>query len=167
MNFFPTREAIGQGAIVNQPGWEQLLENNKQVFTADFAQRTRFTDAFPMLMSTADFVDKLNAQHRSSPLSQSERDELVNSGMATSAQILRAMAERSGLKKAEFDRAFRLDAVLWLSAAEPTDAPEPTRDFQGYSFWLSKLDQFNGDFANADMVKAFIVSGEYRQRFTQ
>jgi len=27
------------------------------------------------------------------------------------------------------------------------------------------LNQFNGNFVNAEMVKAFITSGEYRQRF--
>jgi hypothetical protein len=30
---------------------------------------------------------------------------------------------------------------------------------------LAKLDEFNGNFVNADMVKAFIISSEYRQRF--
>jgi hypothetical protein len=34
-----------------------------------------------------------------------------------------------------------------------------------YHFWLGKLNQFNGNFVNAEMVKAFIASGEYRQRF--
>jgi hypothetical protein len=47
----------------------------------------------------------------------------------------------------------------------PNDAPELTLDFQGYNFWLSKLDQFTGDYIGAEMVKAFITSGEYRQRF--
>jgi hypothetical protein len=32
---------------------------------------------------------------------------------------------------------------------------------------LDKLNQFNGNFEQADMVKAFIVSGEYRNRFPQ
>jgi len=35
----------------------------------------------------------------------------------------------------------------------------------GYNFWLSKLDSFGGDFANAEMVKAFLSSVEYRTRF--
>jgi hypothetical protein len=35
----------------------------------------------------------------------------------------------------------------------------------GYDFWLGKSNQFNGNFANAEMVKAFIVSGEYQHRF--
>jgi hypothetical protein len=37
-------------------------------------------------------------------------------------------------------------------------------DHTGYDFWLSK-NQFNGNFINAEMVKAFILSGEYKQRF--
>jgi hypothetical protein len=36
-----------------------------------------------------------------------------------------------------------------------------TRDFSGYSFWLDKLNSFNGNFENAEMVKAFLASTEY------
>ena len=38
-------------------------------------------------------------------------------------------------------------------------------DYTGYEFWLNKLNQFNGNFVAAEMVKAFITSTEYRQRF--
>lgn len=38
-------------------------------------------------------------------------------------------------------------------------------DYSGYDFWLTKLNQFGGNFVNAEMVKAFIVSGEDRGRF--
>ena len=38
-------------------------------------------------------------------------------------------------------------------------------DASGYQFWLNKLNQFGGNFEQAEMVKAFIVSGEYRNRF--
>ena len=41
----------------------------------------------------------------------------------------------------------------------------PDSDYTGFEFWLNKLNQFNGNFVNAEMVKAFILSGEYRQRF--
>jgi hypothetical protein len=47
-----------------------------------------------------------------------------------------------------------------------TRAP-PDADFTGYNFWLAKLNEFNGNFINAEMVKAFIASAEYRQRFGQ
>jgi hypothetical protein len=38
-------------------------------------------------------------------------------------------------------------------------------DATGYQFWLNKLNQFGGNYQQAEMVKAFIVSGEYRRRF--
>ena len=45
----------------------------------------------------------------------------------------------------------------------PND-PQDT-DHTGYDFWLHKLDQFNGNFEQAQMVQAFIESIEYRTRF--
>jgi hypothetical protein len=38
-------------------------------------------------------------------------------------------------------------------------------DSAGFAFWLNKLNQFGGDFAKAEMVRAFLESTEYRQRF--
>ena len=40
-------------------------------------------------------------------------------------------------------------------------------DEAGYTFWLRKLNEFGGNYQEAEMVKAFITSGEYRQRFGQ
>jgi Domain of unknown function (DUF4214) len=40
-------------------------------------------------------------------------------------------------------------------------------DEAGYQFWLTKLNQFDGNFIQAEMVKAFLVSSEYRERFTR
>ncbi len=45
----------------------------------------------------------------------------------------------------------------------PNDAPDG--DFSGYDSWVIKLNQFNGDFVRAEMVKALINSIEYRKRF--
>jgi hypothetical protein len=38
-------------------------------------------------------------------------------------------------------------------------------DYTGYEFWLTKLISFNGNFVNAEMVKAFLDSTEYQARF--
>jgi hypothetical protein len=38
-------------------------------------------------------------------------------------------------------------------------------DEAGYQFWLDKLNLFGGNFEQAEMVKAFISSIEYRARF--
>jgi hypothetical protein len=44
---------------------------------------------------------------------------------------------------------------------------QPDPNFNGYNFWLTKINQHNGNFIQAEMVKAFIVSIEYRRRFGQ
>jgi len=75
--FLADTQEIGQGVIVNQAGWETTLENNKQAFAAEFVQRSRFTTAFPTRLTPAQFVDKLNV-NAGGPLSQAERDQLVN-----------------------------------------------------------------------------------------
>jgi hypothetical protein len=46
------------------------------------------------------------------------------------------------------------------------DDPQDT-NFAGWKFWLDKLNQFDGNFIGAEMVKAFISSDEYRKRFGQ
>jgi hypothetical protein len=45
----------------------------------------------------------------------------------------------------------------------PNDAPDG--NFAGYNFWLDKMNQFKGDFIQAELVKAFVSSNEYRRRF--
>jgi hypothetical protein len=76
---------------------------------------------------------------------------------------LRRVAEHSSLIQQEFNRAFVLMQYFGYMRRNPNDAPD--NNFDGYSFWLNKLNQFNGNFIDAEMVKAFIISGEYRQRF--
>jgi hypothetical protein len=92
--FLSDTQRIGQGVIVNQGNWQQQLETNKQSFTAEFIERSRFKTSFPRTMTAAQFVNALNA-NAGSPLSQVERDQLVNelsSTAKTRAQVLRAVA---------------------------------------------------------------------------
>jgi len=163
--FLPDTQAIGQGVIVGQPGWEAALENNKQAFASEFVQRSRFTTAFPPSMTPAQFVDKLNG-NAGNPLSVAERNQLVtdlSTNAKPRAQVLRAVAEDADLTSAEFNRAFVLMQFFGYLRRNPNDAPDS--DYTGYDFWLTKLNQFNGNFVNAELVKAFITSSEYRQRF--
>lgn len=165
--FLPDSQKISRGVIVNVGNWQQQLEDNKQAFAAEFVQRSRFTTAFPLTMTAAQFVDKLNL-NAGNPLSQSERDQLVNelsTSAKTRAQVLRAVAEDADLNNAETNRAFVLMQYFGYLRRNPND-PQDT-NYTGYDFWLTKLNQFNGNFVNAEMVKAFITSPEYRQRFGQ
>ncbi|MFN2576341.1 MAG: Calx-beta domain-containing protein [Pyrinomonadaceae bacterium] len=163
--FLRDTQAIGQGVIVGQAGWEQVLENNKQSFTSEFTQRARFAAAYPISMTSAQFVDTLNT-NAGSPLSPSERDQLVaalGSGAKTRAQVLQAVAEDPDLFSTEHNRAFVLMQYFGYLRRNPNDPQDS--DYTGYDFWLTKLNQFNGNFIEAEMVKAFITSIEYRQRF--
>ena len=79
------------------------------------------------------------------------------------ADVLRAIAEDSTFSTAEFSRAFVLMQYFGYLRRDPNSGNDS--DHSGYDFWLRKLDQFNGNFNDAEMVKAFIRSAEYRNRF--
>jgi hypothetical protein len=163
-------QQVGQDVVVGQSGWQTMLENNKQDFIAQFVQRSRFTLAYPTSMSPAQFVDRLN-QNSGGVLSPSERTTAIGvfgsasdtSSTAARAQALRQVAENQNLYNAEFNRAFVLMQYFGYLRRNPNEGQDT--DYSGYEFWLNKLNAFNGNFINAEMVKAFIVSSEYRQRF--
>ncbi len=163
--FLPDTQAIGRGVVIGNPGAEQLLESNKQALIAAFVARARFTSAYPGTMTPTQFVNALNA-NAGNVLSPAESSQLINelsSGAKNRAQVLRAVAEDSDLVAAETNRAFVLAQFFGYLRRNPNDAPDA--DYTGYDFWLGKLNQFNGNFVNAEMVKSFIVSGEYQLRF--
>jgi hypothetical protein len=166
--FLPDSQRIGLGVQVGIGNWEQQLESNKVAYFQEFVQRQRFLGAFPLSMTPAQFVDKLN-QNSGGVLSQSERDQLVAelNGAPTVTQgrasVLRKVADDSDMKNNERNRAFVLMQYFGYLRRNPDD-PQDT-DFRGWEFWLNKLNQFNGNFVDAEMVKAFITSGEYSDRF--
>jgi hypothetical protein len=164
-DFLPDTQKIGEGIIVGVGDWQAQLERNKSAFVSEFVTRPRFLTAYPPALTAAQFVDKLN-QNTGGVLSQSQRDQLVaelTSGARTRAQVLRAVAEDADLVQQELNKAFVLMQYFGYLRRNPDD--EPDLDFSGYNFWLSKLNQFNGNFIDAEMVKAFIISTEYRKRF--
>jgi len=156
--------------IVNQSGWEQALENDKQAFATEFVERSRFTSAYQASMSPSEFVDALFANAGVTP-SESDRAAAISefalatttTDVAARARALRRVAENSTLAQQEFNRAFVLMQYFGYLRKNPNDAPDT--NFEGYNFWLNKLNQFDGNFVNAEMVKAFITSAEYRRRF--
>jgi CSLREA domain-containing protein len=168
--FLKDTQRIGQGVVVLAPGWEQALENNKQAYAGEVVQTVRFISAFPTTMTPAQFVDKLN-QNAGNVLSLSERTTAINlfsgatdsSNTTARAQALRQVAEDQDLYNAEVNRAFVLTEFFGYLRRNPNDLPD--QDYTGYDFWLIKLNQFNGNYIDAEMVKAFIASSEYRQRF--
>ena len=159
---------ISQGVQVGIGNWEQQLEANKQAFMITFVGRSRFTTAYPSTMTADEFVTKLD-QNAGGVLSASEKALLVSllgttpADTAKRAQVLRAVAEDADTKARETNRAFVLMQYFGYLQRDPNVTPDT--NYAGYKFWLDKLNSFNGDFRAAEMVKSFLVSGEYRGRF--
>jgi len=169
--FIPDVKQIGQGVIVLQPGWDTLLENNKVAYFNSFVQRTRFTTDYPTSMTPSAFVNQLFTRAGVTP-SASELQAAVNefgsasdtSNIAARGKALRDVADNPTLTNAEFNRAFVLMQYYGYLRRDPNNGNGDT-DYTGYDFWLTKLNQFSGNYINAEMVKAFLSSVEYRNRF--
>ena len=168
--FVPDSFQISNGVIIGQPGALQLLEANKVAFANDFVTRTRFTTAYATSLTPAQFVDALIAKAGFTPTSAQRQAFIDEFGSATNttdtaarARTVRAIAENGTFSQLEKNNAFVLMQYFGYLRRDPNT--DPDTDYTGYDFWLGKLNQFNGNFVNAEMVKAFIISGEYRHRF--
>lgn len=94
------------------------------------------------------------------PEMQAFRDSLVtglNASTLTRATVLRQVSESAFLNDRELNGAFVFMEYAGYLRRDP--------DLSGFNFWSRKLNEFGGSFINAEMVKAFITSAEYRQRF--
>jgi len=166
-DFLLDQQRVSRGVVIGAPGAEALLEANKQAYLNEFVARPEFLARYPTTLSPEQFVDALNANARGA-LSAGERNALASelrTGAKNRAQVLRAVAEDADLRAAEFNPAFVLTEYFGYLRRNPDDPPEPGLNFNGYNFWLTKLNSFGGNYIAAEMVKAFITSGEYRQRF--
>jgi hypothetical protein len=168
--FIPDVKTIGNGVVVNQGNWQQQLEANKVAFSQAFVQRSQFTTSFPNSMAPGQFVDQLFVNAGVTP-SANDRSTAVNefqgaadiSDVTARGKAFRDVAENSTLSNSEENRAFVLMQYFGYLRRDPNSGPDT--DYTGYDFWLTKLNQFNGNFINAEMVKAFISASEYRTRF--
>lgn len=172
---------LSDGVIVGQPNWEQRLEANKQSFILQWVQRPDFIAQHPLSLSATAYVNDLFANAGASP-TQSEADAAViayaGGDAAGRARALRSAVESGSVYNRQYNSAFVLMQYFGYLRRNPDDAPNV--DFSGYQFWLNKLNQFSlpgedvrdervalSRVTRADMVKAFLVSGEYRGRFGQ
>ncbi|MGB8510114.1 MAG: Calx-beta domain-containing protein [Pyrinomonadaceae bacterium] len=158
-DFLLETQEISSGVVVGQDGWQERLEANQQAYVEELAARPEFMERYPATLTPAGFIDALN-RNTGGSLSQTERDALVSAleaGTMSRARALRAVAEDADFRAREFNRAFVLMQYFGYLRREP--------DAAGFDFWLRKLDEFGGDYVRAEMVKAFLDSAEFRQRF--
>jgi hypothetical protein len=155
--FMPDTRTIAQGIVVGRVNWERDLAANQEAFLNAWVQRPAFRAAYDNL-ANADYVDAL-ISHTGVSFSGGEREALVsslNSG-GSRAGVLRQVAENQQFVNAKRNEMFVTMQYFGYLRRNP--------DASGLNFWLNKLNQFDGNFERAEMVKSFLVSGEYRNRF--
>jgi hypothetical protein len=162
--FVPAAAQLGNRVVVaSDDPWAIRLGSNKDIYTMGFFNRADFQARYAGL-TTAQYVDKLFATAGITP-TQAERDEIVNSvdhcpysvGCPTRISVLRKIIELPAFDRKIFNEGFVTLQYFGYLRRDP--------DAAGFQFWLDKLNRFNGNFVEAEMVKAFITSDEYRKRF--
>ncbi|MBC7929611.1 MAG: DUF4214 domain-containing protein, partial [Rubrivivax sp.] len=158
--FLPDLTVIREGVIVGEPGAQSRLETNKRLFAEQWVTRTAFKQKYDPL-NEMQYVDTLTS-NTGVTFSEEQRTALIVGLLTrreTRAGVLMKIVENADFIRREFNPAFvEMEYFGYLRR---------TSDASGFQFWLNKLNSFNGDFRRADMVKAFITSGEYRGRFGQ
>jgi hypothetical protein len=163
--FMRDTQEVGRGVVVGKGDWQTRLAANKQALFDDFVRRPEFLALYPEGMTAEQYTDALFRTAGIMP-TPAERQAVVDEFLTPEharARALRRVAENAEFTRREFNKAFVLMQYFGYLRRNPDDAPDT--DFAGYDFWLSKLEQFGGDYQKAEMVRAFISSGEYRQRF--
>jgi hypothetical protein len=164
--FVADARVVRNGVIIGQPNAQQLLDQNKTAYAQLVVSSSAFTSKYPTSMTAAQFVDALFASAGVTPQGTERQDAITAFGAgdtAGRAAALRKVAESASVKNAEFNAGFVLMQYFGYLRRNPTDAPD-TSD-AGYQFWLSKLNAFGGDYIKSEMVRSFIVSNEYLNRF--
>jgi Tol biopolymer transport system component len=154
-------QEIGDGVIVGRAGWRQLLDANKLAFVQRYYDDDRLALSFGR--TDAEYVDLLFQYvnfYSGITLPPVKRDALVaglENGVETRPEVFIEVADDEQFKAALFNQVFVLMEYYGYLRRDP-DAP-------GYNFWLEKLNRFQGNYIDAEMVKAFLSSIEYRGRF--
>ncbi|MEP6569539.1 MAG: DNA/RNA non-specific endonuclease [Acidobacteriota bacterium] len=156
--FMPDTRVVGRDVAVGIGDWEGKLRRNKQAFAEAWVARAEFRASYDHLSNDRYVVELIN--HTGVSFSQNEQETFVSglaSGTLSRADVLRSVAENESFVSAKRNKAFVMMEYFGYLRRDP--------DESGYQFWLNKLDHFGGNFEQAEMVKAFINSGEYRGRF--
>ncbi len=163
---------VNKGIVVNDALDPNIINANKRAFVDSFVTRPEFQAVYGNLSATQ-FVDRL-AQTTGVPLSSADRSALIaeagnpanrasvvfkvvdGTQTTTGGHVIFQTTYGEQFYKKEFDTAFVFMEYIGYLRRNPDQA--------GYNHWLGKLRAF-GNFVDAEMVRAFIVSPEYRSRF--
>ena len=181
LEFLRDEQTLERNVVVGQSGWEANLEQNKQGFALDWVDRADFLAEYPTSMTRDQFIDKLFTRSAATPTTQERNQALFayDSGSSLKekrAKGIRAVIDTGSVYNAQYNPAFILMQYFGYLRRNPNNAPDG--DYSGYDFWLAKMNNFSqpgedvrdpnvavARVNRAEIVRAFIVSTEYRGRF--
>jgi hypothetical protein len=167
-NFMRDARQVGEGVVIGQPGALAQLDQNKNAYALQIVSSPAFiqSNSTSIAGDYADGLFRRALRFNGSPTTQERQNAIDAFGIGDltgRAAALRSVADSASVRQKQLNSAFVLMEYFGYLRRNPTDAPDT--DNSGYSFWLAKLNDFDGDFRKAEMVQAFIRSDEYRQRF--
>ena len=165
---------VTNGIVVNNQLDANKINANKHAFVDAFVQRPEFLAIYGGLDATQ-FVDKL-AQTTGVTIPASDRTALINEIVANPANksdVVYKVVDgtvttgteghqdfQTTYGKAFYDQEFNTVFVFMEYVSYLRRNP----DQDGYNFWVNKMNTY-GNWVDAQMVLAFILSPEYRNRF--
>ena len=173
LEFMRDTQQVANGIIVANQVSGAIVEQNRAQYLIEFMQRAEFVALYGSL-SNQEYVNKL-FMTTGIAVSDADRQALIaglNNGSETRATVLhkivngtRVISESVFEVIAAYGKAF-CDAQFnpAFVQMEYFGYLRRNQDTPGFEHWLAKLNLF-GDFLSAEMVRAFIISPEYRQRF--
>ena len=167
---------VSEGIVVNNQISGAVVEANRNRLAAEFVQRPEFVAKYGGLNDTLYVQELFNTTTIAA--TAAEKQALVDglgNGTETRASVLRKVVDgtvvisESNVQfttpygQAFYDQEYRRVFVYMEYVGYLRRNP----DAAGFNLWLGKLNFFNGDPFQAEMVRSFILSPEYRSRFGQ
>src|SRR5687767_4848406 len=174
VEFTRDHATVSAGIVVNNQLDEARMYSNKQAFVNQFVTRSDFLAIYGGL-NNEQYVDKLFETTNVAP-TPTERQALINglgTGSDTRASVLFKVVD-GRIEDGPLVLTTRYGKLFYDQQSNPGFVQmeyfgymKRDPDDAGYAFWLDKLNQYGGNFVDAQMVMAFILSPEYRARFGQ
>jgi hypothetical protein len=181
LRFLRDQRRVTDGVIVRNTGWETLLAANRQAYLEEFVSSPEFLSAFQQGIAAETYVDRLFANAGATPIGGERQTAIAAYGTGNTlgrAAALRSVVDSDSVYDKQYNPAFVLMQYFGYLRRDPDEPPD--NNFNGYNFWLTKLTEFSTPGENvrdeavalarvkrAEMVRSFLVSTEYRQRFGQ
>ena len=176
LEFMHDMSQVSEGIVVNNQISGAVVEANRNSLASEFVLRPEFVAKYGGLNNTL-YVQELFNTTGITPTA-AEKQALVDgltNGTETRASVLRKVVDGTvvvsegnvqfttpygqAFYNQEYRRLFVYLEYIGYLRRNP-DAP-------GFVFWLGKLNFYNGDPFQAEMVRSFILSPEFRSRFGQ